>query len=171
MGFSFCQATTMAVIQSALIFLYSILILHVHCLYLKSGNQFQIFRVKNRSPQIKYFSATLIIGTNSGSSHPSEALCEGALEMFALDESTRAQEKAINIGQNENGRRPYGYRKIMPFKDFSSHSLFVKVNGNCCWKLFTRYRYRGNAEVLQLGEERDFSFFPKSLKLIECPNN
>ena len=34
-----------------------------------------------------------------------------------------------------------------------------------------RYRYRGDAEVLQLGEERDFSFFPKSLKLIGCPTN
>ena len=37
--------------------------------------------------------------------------------------------------------------------------------------LLYRYRYRGDAEVLQLGEERDFSFFPKSLKLIGCPTN
>ena len=58
--------------------------------------------------------------------------------MFAYDESTRLQEHAINIGQNNDGRFPYGYRKIMPNKDFSSQSLFVKVNGNCCWKLFTR---------------------------------
>ena len=59
--------------------------------------------------------------------------------MFAYDESNRVQEHAINIGQNNDGRFPYGYRKIMPTKDFSSHSLFVKVNGNCCWKLFTRW--------------------------------
>ena len=56
--------------------------------------------------------------------------------MFAYDGLN--QEHAINIGQNNDGRFPYGYRKIMPNKDFSSHSLFVKVNGNCCWKLFTR---------------------------------
>ena len=78
------------------------------------------------------------LGTNSRNAHPAEALCEGALEMFAYDESNRIQEHAINIGQNNDGRFPYGYRKIMPTKDFSSHSLFVKVNGNCCWKLFTR---------------------------------
>merc|ERR1712214_85324 len=114
----------MAVIQGVLfLYLYSILILQdVHGIYLRSGNQFR--RGSQTRPQI---SSAAIIGTNSRNAHPAEALCEGALEMFAYDGLN--QEHAINIGQNNDGRFPYGYRKIMPNKDFLPILSLLRLMG------------------------------------------
>ena len=59
---------------------------------------------------------------------------------------------------------------INGIKLLSNISVNLNIIKIIFFSLF-RYRYRGDAEVLQLGEERDFSFFPKSLKLIGCPTN
>ena len=73
--------------------------------------------------------------------HPSKARCEGSLKMDSYDEATRVIEHGvIHIGQNDNCRKPYKLRYMTALKDFSSKYLYVTVNGQCCWKLFKRYR-------------------------------
>ena len=73
-----------------------------------------------------------------GSGIPPRLQCEGALEMFSHNPQTNSYEQAINIGQNQEKRLPGGFPFISPKMDFSMQRLFVEVNGNCCWKLFSK---------------------------------
>merc|ERR1712110_663998 len=87
--------------------------------------------------------------------------CNGSLEIYTNNPNLRR--RIINHAQRE-------VRKMRPLHDFSNSELFVKVNGNCCWKLFQRNYFRGTSDVLVRGDEREFSFYPKSLRLVECPS-
>jgi len=123
----------------------------------------------------EFTSSQLSIGINRGCvvgcHHPSVpdfAKCNGRLEMYTDNPNPRR--RIINLAQRQGKRSPFKVRKMRPLHDFSNSRLFVKVNGNCCWKLFQRNFFRGTSDVLLRGDEREFSFYPKSLRLVECPS-
>ena len=83
---------------------------------------------------------TDVINVPTHHNHPSKARCYGSIKMDSYDEATGVMEHGvIHIGQKDNYRKPYGFKYMTALKDFSSKYLYVNVNGNCCWKLFTRY--------------------------------
>ena len=46
--------------------------------------------------------------------------------------------------------------------------IYMESNGNCCWQVFDRKRFRGRRENIPLGFEGLPEREPKSIRRVEC---
>ena len=54
-------------------------------------------------------------------------------------------------------------------QNFYKSPQFYEVGGTCCWKAYSKTKYRGEGEILKSGSDRQKNRFPiKSVKLADC---
>ena len=46
----------------------------------------------------------------------------------------------------------------------------LNVQGNCCWKIYQRYRYAGDMRIIRGSRTFDLHFVPRSMKIMPCWN-
>lgn len=73
------------------------------------------------------------------------------------------------IWLTKNGRPGNGkVRKVLGFRSRARTSGPVKLDGNCCAKIYSRKRYRGTVQKLDVGHSGPINFKFRSLKFGVC---
>ena len=85
----------------------------------------------------------------------------------------------LNHGSDSPGRTRLGIRRLRRLLNMTygrSNSVsqtlldprLVKVNGNCCWRVYPHEHYRGSPVRLDRGMEAVLEFSPASVRKVEC---
>ena len=94
-------------------------------------------------------------------------ICQGSLtvmhtnQSFALDLNDLKSYRLTGLRYKDLQRGLLRNRQV----------IHTASNGNCCWRVFERKRYRGTAENIPLGFEGLPQHEPKSMKKVECDHN
>ena len=82
--------------------------------------------------------------------------CFGSIEFLLPSEELRMVTSEQLVSRNNRILR------------INSEFTAARVNGNCCWELYPRYRFRGSKITMGPSEEKRLDFNPKSLKVKNC---
>ena len=87
--------------------------------------------------------------------------CEGSLTLIHLHNSDLSDMKRIRLSG-------FKYSNLRKGLLRNRNLIYMESNGNCCWQVFNRKRFRGRRENIPLGFEGLPEHEPKSIKRVEC---
>ena len=103
----------------------------------------------------------VIVGRAAIDMPDNESQCLGSLTLIHLQKSDLSDMKRIRL----TGLRYANLRKGLLR---NRNLIYMESNGNCCWQVFDRKRFRGRRENIPLGFEGLPEHEPKSIRRVEC---
>lgn len=95
--------------------------------------------------------------------------CEGSLKMIVENKLIGSSDTKVLTNIKLTGWK-YGHllKPLSRKRNFLRSVLKVQTEGNCCWKIFSQSRYRGETEFLHPGFDEAPRNKIKSAKKMEC---
>ena len=90
--------------------------------------------------------------------------CEGFTEFFC-----EGKDQPIFKVTQERHQEERGFSKMKPTTRACRNARkTLNVQGNCCWKVYQRYRYTGTMKIIRNSDTLDLHFVPRSMKIMPC---
>merc|ERR1711860_33126 len=91
--------------------------------------------------------------------------CEGFTEFIC------EEEQIFKVTQDRH-QTERGFSKMRPTPPTTracrNARKTLNVQGNCCWKIYQRYRYAGDMRIIRGSRTFDLYFVPRSMKIMPC---
>merc|ERR1712029_1083989 len=90
--------------------------------------------------------------------------CKGFTEFFC-----EGEDQPIFKVTQERHQEVRGFSKMKPTTRACRNARkTLNVQGNCCWKVYQRYRYTGTMKIIRNSDTLDLHFVPRSMKIMPC---
>ena len=90
--------------------------------------------------------------------------CEGFTEFIC------EEEQIFKVTQDRH-QAERGFSKMRPTTRACRNARkTLNVQGNCCWKIYQRYRYAGDMRIIRGSRTFDLYFVPRSMTIMPCWN-